>query len=53
MKKRNKRVQILDIANDDVIRNDDVTRDLDQNVDDLNFQNKTQEEIEPSRYKFS
>ena len=43
-KKKQKNTNIEDIANDDV------TRDLDQNVDDMNVQNQTQEEIEPSTY---
>ena len=36
-KKKQKNTNIEDIANDDV------TRDLDQNVDDMNVQNQTQE----------
>ena len=45
-KKKQKSTNIEDITNDDVIR------DLDQNFDDMNVQNKTQEEIEPSMYKY-
>ena len=45
-KKKQKNTNIEDIANDDV------TRDLDQNVDDMNVQNQTQEEIEPGMYKY-
>ena len=44
-KKKQKSTHIEDIANDDVIR------DLDQNVDDMNVQNQTQEEIDPSMHK--
>ena len=44
-KKKHKSTNIEDITNDDVIR------DLDQNVDDMNAQNQTQEEIEPGMYK--
>ena len=51
-KKKQKSTNIEDIANDDVIRNDNVIRDLHQNVDDMNFQNQTQEEIEPGMYKY-
>ena len=51
-KKKKKSTNIEDIANDDVIRNVDVTRDLDQNVDDINVQNQAQEEIEPGMYKY-
>ena len=36
----------------DRTRDDDVSRDLDQNVDDMNVQNQTQEEIEPGIYKY-
>ena len=43
-KKKQKNTNIEDIANDDV------TRDLDQNVDDMNVQNQTQEEIERVMY---
>ena len=45
-KKKQKSTNIEDIGNDDVIR------DLDQNVDDMNVQNQTQEEIEPSMYEY-
>ena len=45
-KKKQKNTNIEDITNDDV------TRDLDQNVDDMNVQNQSQEEIEPSMYKY-
>ena len=45
-KKKQKNTNIEDIANDDV------TRDLDQNVDDMNVQNQTQEEIEPGMYEY-
>ena len=50
-KKKQKNTNIEDIANDDVNINDDVTRNLDKNVDDMNVQNKTQEETEASVYK--
>ena len=33
------------LTNIEDIANDDVTRDLDQNVDDMNVQNQTQEEL--------
>ena len=39
-------------TNIEYIANDDVTRDLDQNLDDMNVQNQTQEEIEPGMYKY-
>ena len=39
-------------TNIEYIANDDVTRDLDQNVDDMNVQNQTQEEIEPGMYEY-
>ena len=45
-KKKQKSTNIEDITNDDVIR------DLDQNVDDMNVQNQIQEEIEPGMYKY-
>ena len=45
-KKKQKSTNIEDIDNDDVIRY------LDQNVDDMNVQNQTQEEIEPGMYKY-
>ena len=45
-KKKQKSTNIEDITNDDV------ARDLDQNVDDMNVQNQTQEEIEPGMYKY-
>ena len=45
-KKKQKSTNIVDITNDDVIR------DLDQNVDDMNVHNQTQEEIEPNMYKY-
>ena len=45
-KKKQKSTNIQDIANDDVIRY------LDQNVDDMNVQNQTQEEIEPGMYEY-
>ena len=45
-KKKQKIRNIEDITNDDVIR------DLVQNVDDMNVQNQTQEEIERGMYKY-
>ena len=45
-KKKQKNTNIEDIANDVV------TRDLDQNVDDMNVKNQTQEEIEPGMYEY-
>ena len=51
-KKKQKNTNIEDVANNDIIRNDDVIRDLDQNIDDMNVQNQTQEELEPGMYKY-
>ena len=45
-KKKQKNTNIEDFANDDV------TRNLDQNVDDINVQNQTQEETEPGTYEY-
>ena len=45
-KKKQKSTNIEDIAHDEV------TRYLDENVDDMNVQNQTQEEIEPGMYKY-
>ena len=45
-KKKQKNTNIEDIINDDVIR------DFDHNVDDMNVQNQIQEEIEPGMYKY-
>ena len=45
-KNKQKNTNIEDIGNDDV------TRDLDQNVDDMNVQKQTQEEIEPGIYEY-
>ena len=45
-KKKQKSANIEDITNDDVIR------DLDHNVDDMNVQNQIQEEIERGMYKY-
>ena len=39
-------------TNIEYIANDDVTRDFDQNVDDMNVQNQSQEEIEPGMYEY-
>ena len=39
-------------TNFEEIHDDDVNRDLDHNVDDMNVQNQIQEEIEPGMYKY-
>ena len=45
-KKKQKSTNIEDIANDDV------TRVLDQNVDDMNVENQPHEENQPGMYKY-